>query len=357
MSDELEAKIVGDKEIVTTIVIPEEKAVEPKVEMTADNMKEAGFSPEEIAMAEEQGQIKKPAVKSEADIKKDEAEAKAKLEADKKPPIPKKDEELTDEEEHEKVNALKTPNEKAMYWKQKKERKGRQEAQRERDLLKIKNAELEKKLKEKETPAPELDEFGNPIVDDPDRLITAAELDKRDKDKKEKEAVAKQEEQEKDKQAQAKLKNIYEQGRTKYADFDSTMKLAKVVLDTNTSFKVKSKFDAYLTALASNDDDSEEVAADIAYEIGKLHPDYKPGTSDTSVKDDKKTETEKANLKKILANQEKPKSSAALGGSGGGNRIIAEADLTPADVAKLTQKQFDGLSKNTQDRILKESCG
>jgi len=365
---EVDVKIDEGTEQVATVVIDEPKENAPAEELTREAVEKAGFTPEEIAMAEKQGMIKKPAEPSDADKKKADAEAKETADNEKKATeekekalLNKKDEDLTLEEEHEKV-AKYNPNEKALYFKQKKERLKRQEAQNERDLLKIKTAEQDKELADLKKKVAELNGEIIPDEEDPNRIITAAELkkelDKKDKAKKDEDI----QEQEKREKAKTKLESISKIGKKKYTDFDKTMGLAKEVLATQLekSARARALHETYLSAIVLSDNEgtaeSEELVADIAYEIGKLHPDYKAGTS-ASDKNKAKIKSEKANLEKILANKEKQKSSAAIGGSGGGQRVISEDDLTPQDIKGWEQNRYNALSRRTKDRLLRESCG
>ena len=369
---EVDVKIDEGTEQVATVVIDEPKENAPAEELTREAVEKAGFSDEEIVMAEKQGIIKKPAEPSDADKKKADAEKKKTDDKTQKETGEKTREELEkkffvdgkelEPQEEVELTDKYNRNEKGLYFKAKKDHLKKQKAQNERDLLKIKTAEQDKELADLKKKVAELNGEIIPDEEDPNRIITAAELkeelDKKDKAKKDEDI----QEQEKREKAKTKLESISKIGKKKYTDFDKTMGLAKEVLATQLekSARARALHETYLSAIVLSDNEgtaeSEELVADIAYEIGKLHPDYKTGTS-VSDKNEAKIKSEKANLEKILANKEKQKSSAAIGGSGGGQRVISEDDLTPQDIKGWEQNRYNALSRRTKDRLLRESCG
>lgn len=144
-------------------------------------------------------------------------------------------------------------------------------------------------------------------------------------------------------QAQSIIKRVEVQeveAKAKYADYDEVTKLAAEMIKTNKSY-------ARVLAQAANDPD--ENVAEVAYNIGRLHPNY-----GKTAKAEPKAETKQ--IDRAIKNSEKRTTSASVSG-GGGKSSVAEGDLTVEDVANMSAIQYGKLSKETRDRILRESCG
>ena len=243
------------------------------------------------------------------------------------------------------------PNEKALYFKHKKERLKRQEAERRADFLELQNKALklenEKKnkgkLTEDEQLAADLEALeteGKEKKDDKDKPLTIADLEKREADKK-----AKQDEANTAARAINERIQVCEaEAQAKYDDFDAMMDLAKEVMqgDKHGVFAVK------LSLIAA---DPEGNPAEYAYSLGKLHPNY--GKHRKEKQPDPNAGGAKTDVKKIVENAEKRSSSAALGGGSQKGRLVSEEDLTIADVANMSQSAFDKLSDKSRQRLLR----
>lgn len=309
---------------------------------------------EKIAVAEVQGEISEQEIQMGKDLGMFESEV-TEPKPEEKPEVKDDDaivqsdpapvEEKTADEEDlapEKEEALVkdfNANEKKLYWERKKERLKRQEAQREKELTAIQLAAAKRELELLKTGQPKSVEESKEETqfdEDDERIMTVGEFKRMQK--------AKAEEAEKtNAQAQAIIKRVEVQeveAKAKYADYDDVTLLAAEMIKTNK---------AYARVLAEAANDPNENVAEVAYNIGRLHPKY--GKTAEPVK---KAETKQ--IDRAIKNSEKRTTSASVSG-GGGKSSVAEGDLTVEDVANMSAIQYGKLSKETRDRILRESCG
>ena len=249
------------------------------------------------------------------------------------------EEDLSPEKEESIVKNF-NANEKKLYWERKKERIKRQEAQREKELTAIQLSAAKREIELLKTSNPksveESKEETQEVDEDDERIMTVGEFKRMQK--------AKAEEAEKvNAQAQSIIKRVEVQeveAKAKYADYDEVTKLAAEMIKTNKSY-------ARVLAQAANDPD--ENVAEVAYNIGRLHPKY-----GKTAKAEPKAETKQ--IDRAIKNSEKRVTSASVSG-GGGKSAVGEADLSVEDVAKMSTVEYAKLSKETRDRILRESCG
>lgn len=252
---------------------------------------------------------------------------------------PANEEDISPEKEEALVKDF-NANEKKLYWERKKERIKRQEAQREKELTAIQLSAAKREIELLKTSQPksveESEEEAPEVNEDDERIMTVGEFKRMQK--------AKAEEAEKtNAQAQAIIKRVEVQeveAKAKYADYDDVTLLAAEMIKTNP---------AYRRVLAEAANDPNENVAEVAYNIGRLHPKY-----GKTAKAEPKAETKQ--IDRAIKNSEKRVTSASVSG-GGGKSAISEADLTVEDVAKMSNVQYAKLSKETRDRILRESCG
>lgn len=250
------------------------------------------------------------------------------------------EEDLSPEKEESLVKNF-NANEKKLYWERKKERVKRQEAQREKELTAIQLAAAKREIELLKNGQPKSveeskEEETQEVDEDDERIMTVGEFKRMQK--------AKAEEAEKvNAQAQSIIKRVEMQeveAKAKYADYEEVTKLAAEMIKTNKSY-------ARVLAQAANDPD--ENVAEVAYNIGRLHPKY-----GKTAKAEPKAETKQ--IDRAIKNSEKRVTSASVSG-GGGKSAISEADLSVEDVAKMSATEYGKLSKETRDRILRESCG
>lgn len=317
--------------------------------MTEAEASTSGLSADEIVAGKKHGLITddKPAKKTgEAEGADEEEEAgeegtsEETEEVEEKDPKDAADEDLDPEEEQELVKNY-NDNEKSLYWKAKKERLKRQNAQSENEHTKIKLAAAQREIdllkrgsKKDEADGEDENTEGE---DDDARVMTVGEFKKMLADQK-------KEQGKQNAEVQATIVRLEKQEaefKADHPDFDEVMDLAKELMDKRPSYRKM--------LLAAGADPNED-AAEVAYSIGQLNPRYKKGGSAKESNADTKTKVDKA-----IKNADKRTSSAAVTG-GGTKRIVSEDDLTVEEAAALSATQYSKLSRKTRDRLLKESC-
>lgn len=249
------------------------------------------------------------------------------------------DDDVSPEKETELIKNF-NANEKKLYWERKKERIKRQEAQREKELTAIQLSAARREIELLKTGTKESVENSNeeaPVVDEDDeRIMTVGEFKRMQKAKAD-------EAQKETAKAQEIIKRVELQeveAKAKYEDYDAVTLLAAEMIKQDKAY-------ARVLAEAANDPDIN--VAEVAYKIGRLHPKY--GKAVEPVK-----KPENKTIDRAIKNSEKRVSTAAVSG-GGGKSALTEAELTVEDVSKMSAVEYGKLSKETRDRILRESCG
>lgn len=344
------------------VEVAEPVSSEAPVATTPEEGATAGLDAREVTMGKETGVLvegeKPPTKKAEGapdpEPKKDpeppakdpeKAPAKDPKEPE-KPALPTQEEAATDPVKEQVLLKTYNANEKALYWKQKKEKLGRQAAERRATFLETQNEAL-RRLAGKAAPdvdadlKKDLEELDDPETPDPEKPLTRADLDKIEKDKQQKAERARESARE----INERLDVLNAEAKEKYPDFDEVMGLAHEVMTGD-------KHGVFATKLIQITADPEGNPAEYAYTLGKLHPNYgkhrKEITPDPAVGDPKKVE-------KIIENAKKPVPTAGLGGASQKGRMVSEDDLKVEDVAGMSQSSYDKLSQKTRDRLLRES--
>lgn len=361
-----------------TIEIPEEVIEAPKP--TDADLKDAGFHPEEIAAAERHGMIAKPAEKKEItkpveEVKPEQAKEPEKKEEPKPKPATKADDEGLPEE-------YKTwnKNEQGLYWARKKEKSKRQYAEAERDHAMIRIKALEKEL-EAARVKPEAKKADKDPLDDllegedkpkeNEKYLTEADLERREKEKAEKAETETAEKTARAAAFRAKLDEFDTDARERFEDYDHVADLAREIIQNHADLTVVFKEDdvkaeaAFARAQrvmasisnALNLKDGEKTPAELVYELGKLHPSYKP---DSAASPERLVGKEKAEepqdpekVKRMMENAQR-RSSASVGG-GGGRRPVSFEEMTAADLAKLPIDKFIKVPAHVRERILSQA--
>lgn len=231
-------------------------------------------------------------------------------------------------------------NQKALYFKNKVEKKKRQEAVAERDDLRTK-IDL---LKDSSLSTSKIDKISK-LLADPDNLPTFEEL----------QAVLKEQKEEVEDEPKVDTTKLQQKvadkiafsekiGKSQYENFDVLIKLAGEM------FNNKPRYQKHFDSMLLDDTDENELV-DYVVDIAKLHKDY--GKPKVDPKD-------KEEVNRILKNSKKKVSSAAVGGTSG-RRIISEDELTCDQVSYKAKtmstaeydKFFDKLKPATQARIMK----
>jgi hypothetical protein len=351
----------------------EKKEVQPQKEVQVEekpsltDLAEAGFADKEMKAAEKYGLVKKED-NSEEEVK----EEKTAAEIAKDPDV---QEAFTDPKKETELLKNYNQNETGLYFKMKKERQKRKTAesekehldlklklaQKEGDKLKKKIERLKKKADKK--PSSELED----LLQEEDVKSKREEVEEEEEELENEEEKSEQEGEEKEKRAKILKSKLAEQeidAKTRYKDFDSAVELASDILKNPDKFyedepRLKSKLKQKAmqliraTQMADQFQDGEYGPADMAYELGQLHPDYEKsdagGKKEESSKKDEGLTPEK--LKKITDNSKK-RSIGSVGGGSSRERADAYADLTAEDLASMSQAEFAKVPKETRSRIL-----
>lgn len=382
MSEEAKGIEVLDK--------PEAPAVVEKP--TLAEVAEAGLAPAEIAMAQKL-EIIQPDKKDDPKPEKKE---------DPKPEAKKPEQEALLEEMREafddpdKEKALiptLNKREQGLFWRMKKDNHTRRAAEAEKDqvLMKLKvQEEKAKKLEEEleaakakakekpkgEKPEPKLDVFGNPVVedvpdeDDDNKPLTRKDLKDLQKANEEQRKKENQDEEEKKAEA-ARLLNVLNaqeaEAKTRYDDFDQTVdftnkliaaaagkNLDELIPDKRDQSKAIKLMKDFFIATRNADKfaDGDYNAADIAHELGQMHPDYgnKPSGDGKNSNKNGGLNPDKAN--KVIENASRRGPSAALP-SGGGKRFVPYEEMTIDQLAELPQEDFAKVPRAVRDKLLR----
>lgn len=236
------------------------------------------------------------------------------------------------EKEHSGLQQF-TTEQRSFYYKWKKDKHKRQEAEAKYELLELENNKLKAQLNDKSR---------DPL----DRLFEEDEANK---------PVTKKEYQEdKQKQKDAEANDIARKQRMaqhnaeakeKYSDYSETLDLAMQVMKNDSS-------GVYWKLFIEAVDNPKGNSAEVAYKIGKLHPDY--GTAKKVAKVPEGKDEDK--VTKMIENAQKGKSSSSIPENQTGKRNVPEAELTVSDCSGMTTKQWLSLKRETRDRLLRESC-
>lgn len=351
-----------------TVELPPAPA--PEVKPTTTDLKDQGLDPREIKMAEDQGLVEKDAPADKPKDQSQDATAGTKPKKDDQPAGLTKEQiheriknikDLTPEQETELLNLL-DKNGQGLYWAQKKERKKRQLTEIERDQAKARAAELEKALKEaveKAKPKGDGLDLDDLLDDDPD----AKPKDGKDPAKKEGTDAPKETEAEKTKRAEllnARLEEIEVVAKETRPDFDQVTDLAKELMaEPEKFFKGEDleKFYDHAVLIVQRtkgalDYKGARTAAVLAYELGKMHPNYKPNGAGQPPKGAEKDADLTPEIVDKQTQNAQRRSSAALNG-GGAPRIVSEDDITPEMAVDMSKEQFAKLKPATRERLLR----
>jgi len=326
-----ETKQVSEEKLDTSTMLPEEKEL----------AKEHGFEIEEETDGEHEEQ---PKPKTTEDTK--EEEVKEEVEA--VDTLPTFDEVENDESLAEKYN----PNEKALYWKWKNDKRKRQDAQKERDDYKaqidlntIKDNVSARKLNEIKSALAKDDltvEMIQSIIEGQQEAegdktpLTMGDLKKIEQDKQNELEVQKN----KDVERNQRILTTEKIGKAKYSNFDELVIAAQEVVDGDKS----NTYAEVLETAMSDPDMSEEALIDRVITIAKLNPKFEELTKSVKSEDTK-------NVNRAIKNSNKKISSAAVA-TGSSKRMVNEDELTPDDAVRMSVSQWSKLKPDTQKRLL-----
>jgi hypothetical protein len=363
---------------------------------TRDQLKEKGWSAKEMDSAEKHGMVISPEEKKKSD---DAAAAKAKAESDlkakeeaeknkggaggeggeggegskKKPSSSLPDFTFkTPEQEKAFLEAFGagTP-QRAMYFRMKNERAARQASDKRATDAEAKAKSYEERIAKLEAGGgkaePEVDPETGEVIDPENKPLTLKQLKALQQQEADENKKKEAELQERHKVVSEAQTTQEEYARSQYKDFDSTVELAKDLIQ-NLDALVPEKWkqtkilhlvrNLQVAAVNADKIDLDEYhAAQISYELGQLHPKYgeKPDGdegSDDGIdpdKDGKDDDPSKANggrkltpeeMKRLETNTQRRTSSAAVkGGNGKKTVTAAEVDLAMLNKMKYAERQ------------------
>lgn len=338
-----------------------------------------GLDEKEVKSAKEHGFIKDD--KKKEDKKKEEAKKQKddddwdEDDSDDKPKEKKDDEKQIDpstfdemdesfKKDQGKFHKNFSANAKALYFKFKRNRQLRQDAEsarekaeKDRDFLAIQEKSRLKQLAEINDILDRIDAGDDKITTADIRKAIAFKKEEKQReeedagtDKKEDKKPSPEEQKKHQEYLQEKSKNSELLGKSKYEDFDRYVELANEIV-------AKDKDMAAMVTRAFNDPEvDEEQLMEKIVRVARMHEDFynKPEDKEEDVKKEKVEKKDSKEIDRMVANANKKKTSASLTG-GSGRREVSFDDLTLEDVSKMNRAQYDKLPKAVRERILRES--
>jgi len=308
-------------------------------EETNEKLDTSELSPEELEMAVEQGLIEK-----DGEDKEDKEEKEVEEEESTTEPESFEQMEEVFEKDNKKFHKDFKSNEKALYFKYKKEKLRRQEYSKELEELKAEkelgsikgkvSTDRLAKVREALNSGEEL------TVDSLRELIGDAEV-KDDGRMTQEEHEAKVKQGQMTQQAYNDRVMLAEQiGISKYPNFDKISAVAEEVAKGD-----KDALQIIADAFTDKNIDEGTIVEKVV-KVARMHPKFKEMTQLASPE-------EKEEVNRAIKNSKKAKSSASLGSSGKSMQK-RESELSPSDVANTSTGEWRKLSEKTQERLLRE---
>lgn len=332
--------------------------IEDIVKSEPDEFKVDGLLPQEVKMAEKHGLVKKFEEKpKQTDLVKEpdgehkelpKSEAKENSEEVKEEKLEVKSTFEDVEKDEGKIKQY-NPNEQALYWKWKSDKRKRQDAVKEKEDLKAqlelnqvkelsyagKLAKIKQALKGDSLTVEMIQEILGDEKAETEAPITKSELARIES---EKETKAKEKER-LGKERAERIETAEKIGKTRYQNFEELTKLAEEVVSSD---KTGTYRDVLQAAFLDTEIDENDLIERVVT-IAKLNPNY-----------GKKSEPKESDTKDVdraITNSKKKISSATVG-SGGNIRTISHDDLTVDDAAKLTSEQWRKLPDSVRKKLL-----
>jgi hypothetical protein len=339
-------------------------------------IKERGWTSEEADKAEKHGLLKKPEEPKTETV----TEKKEETKAEAKPPVVERrrladhEFEMTPEQEakfHEIFPAGTKPS--AFFTAARIERLKRQQAVREVDELRKQLADRDAKLSMVQQPKTkvEVDEHGNEI-DPADKPLTRRQLEELAVEQEEKRRKMQEEANSKAERSAEAHKQQEELARATYPDFDDALKLAgdlaQNIQDLIPDARVQKRAYKLMAEFKEAVGRAEEIgpdefnAADIAYELARLHPNYGKkaedahnGTlevSDPKTKGNGGQKFSPEQLKRLADNTQRRASSASIPG-GNGKTSVAPDEVTLEQLNRMNSEQRSRFREKYPDHYSK----
>ena len=321
-----------------------------------------GLLPEEIEMAEKHGLV--AGNTGEKENNQESSEKKVDESSKEKDGKHKESTEPETEDSEEKEEEVKTfedveknedklkkfnPNEQALYWKWKSDKKKKQSAVKEAEEWKaryelntvkesakdIKLRKISEALQSDNLTVEALQAIIGETAETKSKPLTEADLEKREAEK----ALKEKEVSESTKERAERIDTAEKIGKSKYENFEELTSLANELVASDKTGMYK---DVLQASFLDKDLDESELVERVVT-IAKLNPKYgKPKSDETE---------EKTDIDRAIKNSKKKISSASVG-SGGGKRTISHDDLTPDEAAKLTTDEWRKLPEKVRKRLL-----
>ncbi len=377
----------GDASATATIELPFVPELKEEAKPTVAEISDGSFTKDEIEAAKRHGLVVEEPKKEEKKTEPEKPEEKSKPEEKpKEEPAPKpvEDDFKLDEDKEKQFQEIFGENKTVskLYGRMKKDRTKRQNAEADRDQVLIQKKALEEereKLRQELEAAKKqpkrtgdddlnLDDLSGGDANDRDsKPLTRADLAQIEKEKADRAAQEHSEKTKKAEKLNERLDDFYDDAKVRHKDFDSVLDLTQDVMqnletlfpDKREQQKVVTKIRTFLDAAANADKYDVDTfnPADMAYEVGQLHPKYKAGgtAGDSSDSADQGEDLTPDKLKRI-ANNASRRTSASING-GAGRRMISVENLTAAELAALPPDEFRKLRKDhphVVERLLRQ---
>lgn len=362
-----------------TVEVPEAAAAAtaPAKPTRDEVINERGWTAEEADKAEKRGMLKEPEQKKEEATveKKEEPKTEAKQPVVERRRLADHEFEMSPEQEA-KFHEIFPPGTKpsAFFTGQKIERLKRQQAVREVEELRKQLAERDAKLSVFQNgtkPKTEVDEHGNE-VDPADKPMTRRSLEEFAREKEEARRQVEQEANAKAERSAEAHRQHEELARATYPDFDDALKLAgdlaqniqDLIPDARLQKRVYKLMTEFKEAVGRADEIGldEFNAADIAYELARLHPNYGKKAEDTNngtleVSDPKTKgnggqKFSPEQLKRLADNTQRRASSASIPG-GNGKTSVAPDEVTVEQLNRMKPDQRERYREKYPDHYSK----
>jgi hypothetical protein len=368
-----------------TIEVPAEIAPAKPEPITVEQAQAAGMTGPELQLAVEHGVVRDPKKdeKKEPDNGVQGKEEGQKVTEEKAEAIEKAVESGEADKSKDYLESL-SENERKFYWRVDSEKKKRQNAQAERDQVRIQAKALEKQITEKDLKLAEMEGRVKALesiapkkrLEDPLGLLDEGSEDRkpetvekpltvRDLEEYEKKKLQEQESEhakrmERASKINTRLQELESEGRARYSDFDDKIAKAEDIIKNVDKLYPEAKDKARITrriqeALrelgnADASSDSDWNAADMIYELGTFHPlNEKPHSAGTNRAD----QGDKVDPDQIARIVSRRSSSASLNGGSGTRRVISVDDITMEEAARLSTEEFRKLPPQVRERLLR----
>jgi len=345
------------------------KTEEAPVEETIEIIEEAPVVEEAVDISElpavEQKMAKDLGIAPKEEVKKEEPKVEKKL-----PTL-----EEVEANEKDLLGKLSKPDQ-GIYFQYKAEKKKRQDAQAERDLVAFKEKtlrdEVAKAQEEGSLTRNKLDKINKLLSGSPEEITIEAiqeilstdvkkpvdnkdkPLTKADLEQMQKEADAKAKaEKEANEQFVTRINSLEEFGKTKFENYDEIIAQAKEVLDGKVELPEVIDNKDISRRLVEKVNDPKNDAEDIAefvLGIAKLNPNYGKAKESGKPEGTKKSSED---IDKIIKNAAKGQSSASV--PSGTSRRISVNDITIEEAAKLSPEAYKKLPVEVRERLRKEA--